>query len=446
MKKASIFIVGLLMFIVCINGVKATPVDGDDVYHFDFTQNSKNVNINNGGNYYDYASTMCLKDYFDNNSDGYELAYDSINNIYNFKKDSKRLFNTGTTSLILEKAPDLDNNDNFVADISDIDTTFCRTMNRYGFNEIAVYFESEDEIPVFNDFVFDFTTLPDPMSLIFEEDEYMLEQMVMYALFYMKSDDITPDLSLDSPPSLPLIMSVNDKEFFELYVDDITHEKEGRLLNEDDLTIADNQVYSKEDIITEFSKPEYADIRDAIIMYLGMFDNIRIIVSHNDVLYTVIDGDGQTINLDEDFTLKFEFSTILNEFLESGEIYIDGELVDTDNYVATEGSTIITIISDFIKTLGIGEHEVTLMTDYGEITATYTAIKSGEEEQDPKDEEEKEIPDYTEDEITPTDGSDKSSIDEKSSNPKTGDNIINYMIMMFLSLVGIIGMKLYKRN
>ena len=47
---------------------------------------------------------------------------------------------------------------------------------------------------------------------------------------------------------------------------------------------------------------------------------------------------------------------------------------------------------------------------------------------------------------TPTAGSDKSSIYEKSSNPKTGDNITNYMIMMFLSLVGIIGIKLYKRN
>lgn len=51
MKKISLLLVSLLTFIICINGVKATPIDGDDVYHFDFIKNSKNANINSGGNY-----------------------------------------------------------------------------------------------------------------------------------------------------------------------------------------------------------------------------------------------------------------------------------------------------------------------------------------------------------------------------------------------------------
>ena len=159
--------------------------------------------------------------------------------------------------------------------------------------------------------------------------------------------------------------------------------------------------------------------------------------------YTVIAGDDQAIDLETNPTLSFEFSTLFSEFQESGEVYLDGELVDPENYTATEGSTIITFLTDFVKGLSNGDHEVTLATQYGDVTAVFNVTGSSDEE---KKEEDKEIPDDKEDEKSPTDGGEKTTPSDKSSNPKTVDNIIYSMLTMFISWAAIMGIKLYKRN
>ena len=86
-----------------------------------------------------------------------------------------------------------------------------------------------------------------------------------------------------------------------------------------------------------------------------------------------------------------------------------------------------------------GEHEVTLATVYGDVTAVFNVTGSS----DDKKEEEIIIPDDAEDETAvPTSGDNKSSTD----NPKTVDNVVYYMLAMFLSWTAIMGIKLYKRN
>ena len=150
--------------------------------------------------------------------------------------------------------------------------------------------------------------------------------------------------------------------------------------------------------------------------------------------YKVLEGDGQIYTKKSGDSLVFRFNTPFEEFQESGRIYIDDTLVGVAKYSATEGSTIITIFSEYLDTLDATDHTLTLVTDYDEVTTTFSVVEN---------EEEKEIPDEKEEDKTnPTD--DKSS--EDRLNPKTGDNIMAYTLLTIISGVGLIGLRKCKRD
>ena len=112
--------------------------------------------------------------------------------------------------------------------------------------------------------------------------------------------------------------------------------------------------------------------------------------------YKVLEGANQTASLNKDLVFKFNIEYL--KFAESGKVYIDGNLVDSKNYVAEEGSTILTIKSDYLQTLSATEHTLKVIVNDGEVETKFTII----------------------------------------NNPQTVDNIIVYIMMLVFSMFGLI--------
>lgn len=56
------------------------------------------------------------------------------------------------------------------------------------------------------------------------------------------------------------------------------------------------------------------------------------------------------------------------EFSKFTGVKVDGEIVDSSNYTATEGSTVIEFKAEYLKTLDVGEHTVSIIFTDGEAT------------------------------------------------------------------------------
>ena len=115
------------------------------------------------------------------------------------------------------------------------------------------------------------------------------------------------------------------------------------------------------------------------------------VVYGNKTNYEVLNKDG----------LTFSFNIEYNKFLEDGKVYIDGNLVDSKNYTSKEGSTIITLNNDYVKTLSLNEHTMKVVVNDGEVETTFNLSS------------------------------------ETTSNPQTGDNIFQFVFLLGVSIIGI---------
>ena len=92
--------------------------------------------------------------------------------------------------------------------------------------------------------------------------------------------------------------------------------------------------------------------------------------------HEIVDGgDGIKYALDSDEPLVIKVKGDLSEF---SELKIDGVVVPSDKYTKTsEGElVVITIDPDFLKTLPVGEHSITLAWTDGETTAKFTVAET----------------------------------------------------------------------
>lgn len=81
--------------------------------------------------------------------------------------------------------------------------------------------------------------------------------------------------------------------------------------------------------------------------------------------YSIIDGANSVVNSNA-LTIKAD-----GDFDKFTGVKVDGELVDSSNYTATEGSTIIEFKADYLKTLDVGEHTVSVVFTDGEATTMF---------------------------------------------------------------------------
>ncbi len=182
--------------------------------------------------------------------------------------------------------------------------------------------------------------------------------------------------------------------------------------------------------ITDYkiTKTESLKVGDTtiIIEYGGFTSNIDITVK--ETVYTVLEGENEKFikNHDKDISVRIDADVTLFQ-----KVYMDDKEVDRSNYVVTTGSTIITLKQSYLNELAIGSH--TMKTIFTDGSVAYSTITVMEE--------------YNE-----TNNVDKENTNKEnntnltSSNPKTGDNIVTFVAMFMVSVLGITITVKYKKN
>lgn len=87
----------------------------------------------------------------------------------------------------------------------------------------------------------------------------------------------------------------------------------------------------------------------------------------------ITDGKGQTMVVDAAKDLSFRSSAPI-EFFQ--KVLVDDKEVAAENYVLTEGSTIVTLKASFLKTLGVGEHKLSVVSTTGTAETNFTVAEA----------------------------------------------------------------------
>lgn len=118
--------------------------------------------------------------------------------------------------------------------------------------------------------------------------------------------------------------------------------------------------------------------------------------------YKYIEGENQTYTINKSDKMTFRINADYSLFENGGKVFIDDVLVDSKNYTSLSGSTIITFNKEYVDTLKFGEHTLKVVfNNVVEATAKFT-------------------------------------INEEVKNPKTNDNVVTYIMLSMVSVLGII--------
>lgn len=126
--------------------------------------------------------------------------------------------------------------------------------------------------------------------------------------------------------------------------------------------------------------------------------------------YKIIEGANGTWTQNRDRTLVFRANGDFDKFT---GIKIDGTLIDAKNYTAVSGSTVITLKADYLKTLSVGIHKLTVVYTDGECSTNFEVKKAEGDKTDPA----------------------KSAGDKDTTSPQTGDNsnMFLWVALLFVS-------------
>ena len=84
-----------------------------------------------------------------------------------------------------------------------------------------------------------------------------------------------------------------------------------------------------------------------------------------------LEGDGQTYHVLAPTTMSFRSAAPLDEFQ---EVLINGDTVDPVNYELEEGSTIVKLSTEYLKTLPVGEYNIEVVSKNAAPSGTFTVI------------------------------------------------------------------------
>lgn len=153
-------------------------------------------------------------------------------------------------------------------------------------------------------------------------------------------------------------------------------------VEEDELTwtISPDEEYELDSFVIN-SEDKTSEVSGGRFTMIAGTDNITAIVRFRKV-YEVINGAGQTHVRGVDGVAEFEIDVEYELFEDDGKVYIDGELVDPENYNSKSGSTIITFSADYLNSLTVGEHTLAVVFGDNGIARTTFIIVDPEAEGD----------------------------------------------------------------
>ena len=135
----------------------------------------------------------------------------------------------------------------------------------------------------------------------------------------------------------------------------------------------------------------------------------NVTISFEPINYTFTSG-ANAIYQGEDLVFKLNGDYSLFD-----KVYINDEELDKSNYTSKEGSTVITLLKKYLETLEVGTYNIKVSYLTGvEATSKFTIKEQV-----------------------------NTKLINEVENPKTGDNILIYLFLISISLVGIISSKKY---
>lgn len=156
----------------------------------------------------------------------------------------------------------------------------------------------------------------------------------------------------------------------------------GSMVNPSDIVIIHN-VHNGEDFET-IPVDSYDSETNTITFKTDSFSTYAIATTMSagvdTVDYSIIEGANGSWTQNTDGTLTFRANGDFSKFT---GVKVDGTLIDAKNYTAVSGSTVITLNTNYLKTLSFGTHIITVVYTDGECSANFEVKKAASEQTKP---------------------------------------------------------------
>ena len=152
------------------------------------------------------------------------------------------------------------------------------------------------------------------------------------------------------------------------------------------------------------------------------------------VSYKILDGANSDWKQNTEETITIRGNGDFSKFV---GVKIDGNTIDAKNYTAKEGSTIITLTTDYLKTLSIGTHTFEIVWTDGSASTNFTVSKNNSGSETRKDD----------DKNKDDDSGSQTGDNQHITSPQTGDNShpTLWISLLGASLIGLLA-TLYMRK
>lgn len=153
------------------------------------------------------------------------------------------------------------------------------------------------------------------------------------------------------------------------------------------------------------------ELVDGTLTISNITKNLEVEVIVEKKVYNGLEGLNQTYTISKNKKLRFRIDADYSLF--NGLVYVDGKLVDRNNYTSESGSTIIVLKQSYLDTLKAGEHTFKVeFSDGAEFETKFIVAQ----------------------------------LEKQKENPKTFDNIGTSLLIGSISLIGLIGTTIYLKK
>ena len=261
-------------------------------------------------------------------------------------------------------------------------------------------------------------TLPDGTEVGISDADKTKGQLVI--------DPITDKEALDWISSVTDGKMKTPQAFHIYYLDD-----NGNLINADGISVSMKPENTPQNPVVYSLKSDgsmellSADVKNGMITFTTDGSPYYVLGEKDSTISTlppeIIKGKGQSIVAGENKELSFTSNAAFSDFI---RVELDGKTLDEKYYTVKEGSTIVTLKADYVATLSVGVHTISIVSTNGTATTTFT-INAKEAVNDDK--------------TKPAADNDTADNDKKS--PQTGENshMALWIALLAASVLGLAG-------
>ena len=165
-------------------------------------------------------------------------------------------------------------------------------------------------------------------------------------------------------------------------------------------------------------------------------------------VYRIIDGADSSWTQNTDGSLAIRGDGEIGKFV---NVKVDGTIIDPTNYIVTEGSTIITLKPEFLKTLSEGSHTFEIAWTDGTASTSFTVAKntSGNDDTDDNDNDDSNKDgnnDSSNNSSNNTAGSGDNTAQTLTGSPNTGDASGLWITLFVVSAAGLVVMLVRRKR